>query len=147
MNVIIYDTNFGNTRKVAEALAASLGDDTRCVSVADVTATDLQCDLLIVGCPINAWRPTPKINELLGNLSPGQLSGVRAAAFDTRVDSILSGNAARKIAHMLSNAGASIITAPKGFIVTGKEGPLAGGELDKVAEWAKAIKKLMVEKV
>jgi len=146
MNLVIYDSNYGNTRKVAETIAASLGDGTQCISVDNLQAASIrQCDLLVVGCPINAWHPTPKMSGFLNNLAPGQLSGVRAAAFDTRVDSFFSGNTARQIAHKLRKAGAALIMPPQGFIVTGKEGPLASGELDKVTNWATSIRQLAVE--
>ena len=98
MALVIYDSTYGNTKKVAAVIAATLGTDAKCIYVSDVQLENLQTDLVIVGCPINAWHPTPKITAFLNDLGPSSLAGVKAASFDTRVDSFFSGNAAKKIA-------------------------------------------------
>jgi hypothetical protein len=94
---------------------------------------------LVVGCPINGWRPTEKMQEFLQGLAPGSLTGVRAAAFDTRVKLFLHGDAAAKISQALQAAGATIVAKPQGFIVQGTEGPLAPGQTDKAGAWAAFI--------
>ncbi|MHB8840870.1 MAG: hypothetical protein ACYC56_03625 [Candidatus Aquicultor sp.] len=63
-----------------------------------------------------------------------------AAAFDTGFTSIFAGNAAKRIAQALQQAGFRLIVPPQRFIVTGAEGPLAEGELDKAKTWAQQIK-------
>lgn len=134
---VIYDSNYGNTKQVAEAIAAEF-PDARCVSVDDAGSIDLKCNLLIVGSPINGWRPTPKLAAFLAQLRPGQLAGVKAAAFDTRINTIFSGNAAKKIAKSLQKAGATLVAPPEAFCVAAKEGPLAAGEIEKAKRWAKS---------
>ncbi len=57
--LVLYDTNFGNTRKAAEAVAEAL--DAKAVSVSDVKIDELgNYGLLVVGSPIVGWRPTEK---------------------------------------------------------------------------------------
>ena len=137
---VVYDTNYGNTRIIAEVIAQELGRETSILSVADVTETSLDgVDVLVVGCPINGWRPTEKMQAFLKGLAPGSLTGVRAAAFDTRVKLFIHGDAAGKISQALQRAGATIVAKPQGFVVAGTEGPLAPGQTDKAGAWAAFI--------
>jgi len=137
---IVYDTTFGNTRTIAEVIAAELGQGTTSLSLGDLTDASLDgVDVLVVGCPINGWRPTERMQEFLHSLTPGSLTGVRAAAFDTRVKLFIHGDAAGKISHALQAAGATIVAKPHGFIVQGTEGPLAPGETGKAGAWAAFI--------
>ncbi|WP_445155874.1 flavodoxin family protein [Arthrobacter sp. Hor0625] len=138
---VVYDSAFGNTRSVAEAVAGSLGEvHATPVPVSEFDPADLAAgDLLVVGSPINGWRPTPKITELLSTLGGGQLEGVKAAAFDTRVRMFVHGDAAKKMAHALRDSGADLISEPMPFYVKGSEGPLRPGEIDKAARWGKSL--------
>ena len=137
---VIFDSNFGNTKKIAETIANELA--TKAVSVSDFDKKELEdISLLIVGSPINAWRPTEKINRFLDRISKNKLEGVKAASFDTRVKIFFHGDAAKKIAKKLEKAGAKIIIEPEAFFVKGKEGPLLKGEIEKAKEWAKKIKR------
>lgn len=135
---MIFDSNFGNTKKIAEAIAKKL--HTKAVAVSEVSKTHLEnIDLLIVGSPIIGWKPSEKMDKFLAGLRSGQLKNVRAAAFDTRIKLFIHGDGASKISKALENAGAEIITQPKGFFVRGKEGPLLKGEMEKALEWASVI--------
>jgi flavodoxin len=139
-NLILYDSNYGNTRQIAVLIAVQLGRGAISVSVKELKESDLQgLKLLIVGSPINAWRPTPKITAFLKTLGPQQLKGVKATAFDTRARSFLSGNAAKKIAKALQNAGAELVTPETCFYVKSKEGPLFIEEYTKIKEWTNRI--------
>jgi flavodoxin len=138
--LIIYDSNFGNTKKIADELTSAFGSSAKAKSVKDFKKEDLSGkNLLIVGSPINAWRPTKNIIEFLENLNPMLMKEIKTAAFDTRVKSFISGNAAKKIAKRLTNSGAEVVVEPMGFYVTGNEGPLVEGELERAKEWAKSI--------
>ena len=108
-------------------------------------------NLLIVGSPTRGFRPTPAINQLLGNIPRRGLKGVKVAAFDTRiaVDDIDSrilpplvkvfGYAAKPIADKLQKKEGELAIPPEGFFVKGTEGPLKEGELERAADWAKRI--------
>jgi flavodoxin len=148
--LVVYDSVFGNTRKLAEAMAAGL--DTKAVSVTEVSAQEVsQAALLLVGSPTRAFRPTPAITEWLKNLPNGTLPGIRAAAFDSRIsaDKVKSralkfmmskfGYAASAIDHKLKKKGAVIAVAPEGFFVEESEGPLTEGEEARAKEWAKTL--------
>jgi len=138
--LVIFDTNFGNTKIIAEAIAKELGNDSRSVLVSEFDAKELEgIDLLIVGSPIMGWRPSERMGKFLAGLSKDQLKGIKAATFDTRVKIFFHGDAAKKISQKLKEAGAEIIFDPQAFLVKGKEGPLMDGETAKATEWAKAI--------
>ncbi|HJV99653.1 MAG TPA: flavodoxin domain-containing protein [Arthrobacter sp.] len=138
---VVYDSAYGNTKAVAEAVAEGL----KPVRAAAVSVTEFNPgilaggDLLVVGSPINGWRPTPKITELLTQLGNGRLKDIKAAAFDTRVRFFIHGDAAKKMTKLLKEAGAHVISEPAPFYVRGTEGPLRAGELDKAATWAKSL--------
>ena len=86
--LVIYDSVFGNTEKVARAIAEGLGeegdrrDETPGRGDGDGMAG---YDLLVVGSPTRGFRPTEGLVALLNQLPAGALKGRRAAAFDTRI--------------------------------------------------------------
>lgn len=139
--LILYDSTYGNTKSVAETIARSLQSlPAKAVSVKDFRPRDLSADdVLIVGSPIQGWRPTPKITELLAGLAKDGLNGVKAAAFDTRVKLFIHGDAAKKMTAALKQGGAEIISKPMAFYVKGTEGPLLDGESGKAANWAQQL--------
>jgi flavodoxin len=139
--LIIYDSNFGNTQLVANAIAEVFGKTALCVSLNNFKTSDLEgIDVLIVGSPINAWAPTKKTTGFLDSLGTNKLNKIDAAAFDTRMKIFCSGNAAKKIAKKLVASGANLVLPPEGFYVTDKEGPLANGEIERAKNWAGEIK-------
>ncbi len=81
---------------------------------------------------------TPPLRAFLERL--GRIDGMRAAAFDTRLDwpLWLSGSAAKQIAAGLVQAGATVVAAPESFIVT-REPKLRDGELERAAAWAESL--------
>jgi len=142
MNVLVmFDSNYGNTKKIAEEIASEFGGNARAVALSKFHASDLEkISLLIVGSPINGWKPTERMGKFLESLQPGQLDGIQAASFDTRIDIFFHGDAMKKISQKLEGAGAEIISPPLSFMVSGMEGPLRDGELEKARDWAKTLK-------
>jgi flavodoxin len=152
MNIlIVYDSYFGNTEKVAQAIDAALNPygGVKTLPVGQVTAEQVGgFDLLIIGSPTRGFRPTEAISKFLTALSKDHLAGLRVAAFDTRIlletidSSVLrfivdkGGYAASTIAKVLEKKGGKLLVPPEGFLVTGEQGPLKDGELERAAEWA-----------
>lgn len=138
--LVVFDSNFGNTRQVAGYIAGQIGSSASLMHVDDFKQRDLEgVGLLIVGCPINAWSPTPKIKAFLNKMAARKLNGINVAAFDTRIRSFISGNAAKKIARSLTRSGGHLLVPGEGFYVKAKEGPLFEGEQKRVQEWAGAL--------
>jgi len=135
--LVVYDSVYGNTKLVAEEIAVNLGKGAKWVSVSEVKDKDLEgLELLVVGSPILGWRPSEKTSAFLSRLKPGKLKDMKVAAFDTRMRIFFHGDAARKIAAVLQKAGGSLVGEPTGFIVEGRQGPLACDALQKAKDWA-----------
>ncbi|MEP7240799.1 MAG: flavodoxin domain-containing protein [Devosia sp.] len=153
--VIVYDSMFGNTRSVAEAIATELGahNSVRLLQVGEAKGLDLadpEVELLIVGSPTRGFRPTPQISEFCEGLDE-RARNVPVAMFDTRIalDTIhpvplrwvveAGGYAADRIAQMLAHKGMAMQGTPAGFVVAGTEGPLMDGEIDRARHWAHGL--------
>jgi flavodoxin I len=153
--VVVYDSAYGNTEKIAQAIGRALGvpEDAETLRVGDVQPEQLTgADLLVVGCPTQKFRPTSATTDLLKRIPDKGLEGVKVAAFDTRFTEndikkvrILAffvnifGYAAQPIATRLEKKGGELAAPPEGFYVGGTEGPLLDGELERAAEWARKI--------
>lgn len=152
--MVVYDSVFGNTEQVAQAMGRALGwpEDAEVRRVSEVRPEQLAgLGLLIVGSPTRAFQPTLATRQFLKRIPAHSLDGVKVAAFDTRfsveeTDSAiltlmvkLFGYAAKPIADRLKAKGGDLALPPEGFIVEGTEGPLREGELDRAADWAREI--------
>ena len=65
------------------------------------------------------------------------LSDIESSVLSTIVK--IGGYAATSIANRLKKNGGNLRVPPEGFLVTGEEGPLKEGELERAADWAKTI--------
>jgi len=145
MNVqVIYDSTYGYTEQVAQAIADALADagSVRLLRANKVQPSDLEgVDLLVVGCPTHKRRPTPAIEAFLHCIATTSLSEVSAAAFDTRYRKprLLTGSAAGRLAKSLRQAGTDMVAPAESFFVVSREGPLEEGESERAADWARQI--------
>jgi flavodoxin I len=154
--MVVYDSVFGNTEKIALEMGKALSSKVKAgvFRVVEVKLEQLKgVELLIVGSPTRAFSPTPATVAFLKKIPTKGLEGVKVAAFDTRmpmndqVPGILKfmakifGYAAKPIVDRLEKKGGSLLVPPEGFFVDGSEGPLAKGELERAAKWAKAVGK------
>jgi flavorubredoxin len=146
--LVVYDSVYGNTEKVAKALATGLesnGVDVDLVKVDAVKFDELgEVDLLCVGGPVHAWNASKPVKEFLERLKSVEgLSRKKAFAFDTKLKSRLAGSAGGKIERKLKNIGLTIAKPSESAIVKGKEGPLeesAEGTFKQIgAELAKTL--------
>jgi len=143
--LIVYDSVYGNTEKIARAIAEAItpSNEVKVLRAGETNPSELtSTDLLIVGSPTHAGRPTPAIQDLLNKVPKPALQGINVAAFDTRITTKLVrvfGYAAGRIAGNLKRQGGTLIASPVGFFVTGGKGPLKEGELERAAGWAKGI--------
>jgi hypothetical protein len=160
--LVVVESVFGNTRRVAEAVAEGLGPrvHARVVGVTDVEEGAVgRADLLVVGGPTHAFgmtRPATRrsaaeqagagavaaefgLREWLATL-PRAEHGRLAAAFDTRVDHPrMPGSAAAGAARRLRRLGYQPVTRPESFRVDGTKGPLIGGELERARLWGSGL--------
>jgi flavodoxin len=150
--LIVYDSVFGNTEQVAREIGKGLeaGGSVQILRVTEVRMDQLSgLELLAVGSPTRGFRPTEGITAFLKGLPEGGLNGMKVAAFDTRIapEDIkprilgflvkIGGYAAPSIAGRLAKAGGRLAAPPEGFAVSGTEGPLKEGELERAADWGR----------
>jgi hypothetical protein len=166
--VVVYESMFGDTRQVAQAIGDGLGlkYEVAVVPVSAVTIDHLTgVDLLVVGGPTHVrGMSRPQTREGAVNqasqpesgitLEPGAAGrGLRewfssltdtpryVAAFDTRVQmsSLVTGRAAPKIARSLQRSGSLLIAEPESFLVTTKQPALVTGELERARAWGETL--------
>jgi hypothetical protein len=158
--LVVYESIYGNTRAVAEAVAAGLGGAS-VLAVQDAAGRTESADLLVVGGPTHMHGMATSLSRRMAveaakedghaAVEPGAAEGPglrrwlhdlprrdggRAAAFDTRLDRSpsVTGAAARGIARRLRHHGYDVL-ASESFLVEDAEGPLADGELERARAW------------
>lgn len=160
--VVVHESMFGNTRRVAEAVArgaAEAGLEVRLGSVTEIDPDDVEeRALLVVAAPTHAFslsRPSTRadavrqgapvlaadlgMREWMAALPEGH--GRRAAVLDTRVRKVrrLPANAAHVAARSLRRKGYHLVVAPEGFLVEDTPGPLCAGEEERAVAWGRDL--------
>lgn len=159
--LIVYESMFGNTRRVAEAIRDGLASrySVELVEVGAATRNvGEDIELLVVGGPTHAFSMSRQstrqtaieqgaspevahqgIREWLEGIDAGRRPPL-AAAFDTRVDKPrLPGSAAKSAARRLRRLGMTVTLPPESFRVDGMTGPLVEGELDRARRWGELL--------
>ena len=173
--VVVYESMYGNTHKIATAIGEGLGEEFDVVVVAvndaGVEVAD-GADLLVVGGPTHAHgmsRPVTRAGAVEAVEKPDndlQLepdpegTGLRewfdeldtihvlAAAFDTRVSAptMVTGRASKGIGRRLHHHGASLVCAPESFLVT-KATHLEPDEDERARAWGRDLARLATAKL
>jgi hypothetical protein len=157
--LVVFESMWGNTRTVAEAVARGLGEETVIVNV-DQTPSRLPADihLLVLGGPTHAFsmsRATTRHDAVERGATEGQeTSGIRewldavppsdrldVATFDTRVAKVrrLPGSAAKAAGKEVRRHHLGRLVASESFYVDDTEGPLLPGELERAEAWGAAL--------
>ena len=153
--LIIYDSQYGNTEKIAQSIANVLSQqgEVEIVRVRDVKLDMFKgIDLLVVGSPTQQFRASESMRLFLKNSSKDLVKGIRVAAFDTRLTQAfvdkhpplsifesMFGYAAARIAKALKQKGGLLLVPGEGFYVDDTEGPLVAGEVERAEQWAKKL--------
>jgi len=145
MNVlVVYDTKFGNTERIARSIARGFGPSSqvRVEPASDVEQVDPSLDLMIVGGPTQGHGASKPMQAFLDRLP--ELPGTRVSAFDTRFDKPrwMTGAASGVIAERLRKLGAKVVQPGESFFISHSEGPLAPGEEDRAARWGATLASL-----
>jgi Flavodoxin len=161
--VIVYESMYGNTHLIADAIGAGLGTAFD-VTVVPVSRADpavlADADLVVVGGPTHihgmsrnstrkaaveaASKPISPLKVEPDALGPGLREWfgslgrypAKAAAFDTRLrgPAALTGRAAKQVNRLLHAHGFDVAAQPESFLVT-KQDQLAPHEIDRAREW------------
>jgi len=158
--VVVYESHFGNTKAVADAIAEGLGPD-RAVSLSTTEATAeviAQADLIVAGAPVLAFGlPKAQMVDSLATKTdaprPADLSaeplrswlehvpaaaGATHAAFETAFR-WSPGSATTTIDKELERVGYARLAKARRFVVTGTYGPLRDGELERARTWGRQL--------
>ncbi len=137
--LVVYDTTWNNTEKIARAIASGIGGETEAHRVGTPEAARLErVDLLVLGTPVMGGRPSPAMQTFVDGISPGVAKNLSVATFDTRIAmwiAKLFGFAAPRMATAMKSKGSALKADPQGFIVKGRSGPLADGEIERATRW------------
>ncbi|MDG6997221.1 MAG: flavodoxin domain-containing protein [Nitrososphaerota archaeon] len=136
--VVVFDTRYGNTEKIARSLEAGLkksGIITSCVNAKEVSPSSLkEHDLIAVGAPTE-WRSASKpMKAFLESLKSVDLFGKYGFAFDTKLTRPLSGSASNLIEKELRNLGINIIAQRESATVFLESGSTTGARLKQGEE-------------
>lgn len=160
--LVVFESMFGNTKMVADAVAEGLARHLR-VEQVEVGAAPMvfggEVELLVVGGPTHAFglsRPGTRqsaaqqadgglvsagigLREWLGTLQKGS-STVAVATFDTRISKPrLPGSAAAAAEKRLRRLGFPVIAPSTSFYVEGTAGPLLRGEAERARRWGEEL--------
>jgi flavodoxin len=156
--VVVYESHWGNTAAIAQAIADGIGSGTRALNTDQATAEALVgVDLIVAGSPVIAFAlpregtlhqiardekapeapdvAHPLLRTWLDNLPSGFGFG---AAFETRIWWSLRG-ATGTIESKLKEAGYRRLVPGEKFLVQGGYGPLREGELERARRWGTAL--------
>jgi flavodoxin I len=149
--LIVYDSVYGNTEKIARAIAEALASamEVEVVKPGEVDAAKLGvADLLVLGSPTQGGRPTRAIQDFIVKIPADGLKNIDVVTFDTAMPGKsfgmrtlvkIMGYAAPRIAISLKTKGGRLTVAPASFWVDDKDGPLSEGEPERAKAWAKEL--------
>ena len=138
--VIVYESVYGNTQKIAEAISKGINEQPELESVVKKTGeihTDDLCeyDAILFGCPNHNQGPALNLLKFIDRASIVHLKAKTGAVFDTYT----GGNkdvAAKKLEAKVHEKLPGIeLTARLSSKVTGRKGPLADNEEQKAMEF------------
>lgn len=158
--VVVYESHWGNTAAIAQAIAEGIGPGARALTTDEATEPVVEAaDLVVAGAPVIAFgllgdRTLRGLEQASASASvPADLShpplrewlegldrrrARPAAAFETRIWWSPRG-ATGTIERGLAKAGYRIVAKAEKFVVTGGEGPLGDGELDRARDWGRHL--------
>jgi hypothetical protein len=157
--LVVFESMWGNTRAVAEAVACGLGDATVVVNVDQAPPRlPANINLLVVGGPTHAFsmsRTTTRHDAVERGATEGvEKRGIRewlealpesdpmdVATFDTRVAKVrkLPGSAAKAAGKQVRRGHLGRLVGSQSFYVDDTEGPLLPGELERAQAWGVTI--------
>jgi hypothetical protein len=160
--LVVYESMFGNTRLVAEAIREGLATavEAEAVEVGHApTAVPEDVGLLVVGGPTHAFGMSrgstradagkkyggPLVSDRIGirewlERLDRPTGEIRAVTFDTTFRKArMLGRAGRKAEKRLRELGFAIAAPSEPFWVTDVKGPMEDGELDRARAWGAAF--------
>ena len=74
--MVVYDSKWGNTQKIAEAIASGIGGGTKALRVGDLESTVIaDKELLVLGCPVIIGKPSKPMQQYLKSIAKSLKGG------------------------------------------------------------------------
>jgi len=144
--VVVYDTSYGNTKKIAETIADTLkesGMEVDLFYVKDVKKLSAKdYDFLVLGSPTRMNTMSWAVKGLIGRLKSEGWANKPFIAFDTEIASVIekSGpSAAQKITERLTEKKMNQLLPVLKTAVLGIKGPLKDGEIERTKEYTRGL--------
>jgi len=144
--IVVYDTSYGNTKKIAETIAETLkesGTEVDLFDVKDVKKLNgKDYNFLVLGSPTKFGTMSFAIRGFLGKVNSEEWMNKPFAAFDTENPENVEkkqGSAAEKIAERLTEKKMNQLSPVLKALVFEMKGPLKEGEVERTKEYAKEL--------
>lgn len=144
--IVVYDTSYGNTKKIAETITETLKESGievdlfHAKNVKKLNAKDY--NILIVGSPTRFGTMSFAIRGFIGKVKSEEWMNKPFAAFDTENPENIEkkqGSAAEKIATKLTEKKMNQLLPVLKAQVLGAKGPLVEGEIERTKEYARNL--------
>jgi len=149
--IVVYDTSYGNTKKIAETIAETLKEAEIVVDLFDVKnvkkLSGKEYDFLVLGSPTKFGTMSLAIRFFLGKVKSEEWMNKPFAAFDTenpenversRIEN-KEWSAAEKISEKLREKKMKQLMPVLKALVLNQKGPLVEGEINRTKEYAKDL--------
>ena len=149
--IVVYDTSYGNTKKIAETIAETLKEseiEVDLFDVKDVKKLSVKdYNFLVLGSPTKFGTMSFAIRFFLGKVKSEEWMNKPFAAFDTenpenieraRIEN-KEWSAAEKIAERLRDKKMNQVLPVLKAAVLGQKGPLKEGEIDRTKDYAREL--------
>jgi flavodoxin len=147
--IIIYESVYGNTKKVAEAIAKGVREigDVECkvTKTYEIHTDDLtDYDIILFGCPNHNQEPARNMIKFIERAAIVNLEGKRGAAFDTYTGGN-KGIALSKLEQFIQKHLDGFVLNLKGLSieVMDRKGPLVDGAINESQEYGRKIVKML----
>ena len=149
--IVVFDTSYGNTKTIAEAISETLkesGIEADLFDVKDVKKLSAKdYNFLVLGSPTRFGTMSLAIRGFLGKVKSEEWMNKPFAAFDTenpenieraRIEN-KEWSAAEKIAAKLKDKKMNQLLPVLKAVVLGQKGPLKEGEIERAKEYARSL--------
>jgi len=144
--IVVYDSSYGNTKKIAETIAETLKEDGIGVDtfyVKDVKKLDAKSyDFFVLGSPTKWGTMSFAVRGFLNKVKSKEWMNKPFASFDTENPENIErkeGSAAEKIAEKLKQKQMNQVAPVLKAVVLGWKGPLQEGEIERTKEYAREL--------
>jgi len=144
--IVVYDTSYGNTKKIAEIIAETLkesGIEVDLFDVKDVKKLSTKdYSFFVLGSPTRFGTMSFAIRSFLGKVKSEEWMNKPFIAFDTENPENIEkkeGSAAEKIVEKLKDKKMNQLLPVLKASVLGQKGPLIEGEIERTKDYAREL--------